>query len=124
MDSVLVVDDDPDTVELLAEALTARGFIALRAHDGAEAMNVLLHASQTPCALLLDLHMPGMGGWELLATIRSYSKLAKVPVVLLTAYDVPASARSSFNLILRKPVTTATILKAIDAVREVVPATH
>jgi CheY-like chemotaxis protein len=116
MRSVLVVDDDPDTVHLLAEALDASGYSTLRAHDGAEALRIVLTAEPTPYAVVLDLHMPGMGGWELLAVMRSYRRLVNVPAVLLTGHEVPAAARASFDVILRKPVTAATILKAIALV--------
>lgn len=80
---VLVVDDDADGRELLAEAFTSEGYTVLTAANGREALDLLTTAGQIePLIIILDMEMPIMSGWEFLHTIRRYHRLAAIPVVV------------------------------------------
>jgi DNA-binding NtrC family response regulator len=98
---VLVVDDDADTCEAVAEALTDAGYVARCVGDGVQALK-LLRNGPTPKVILLDLMMPRMSGWILFKEIRDLPALKDVPVILMTGhgpqwgYPVPR--------VLRKPV--------------------
>ncbi|MDP9271861.1 MAG: response regulator [Chloroflexota bacterium] len=67
---VLIVEDDADLREVYADALAAEGYGVELASDGNEALARLSAASELPCAVLLDLRMPGMDGWELARRLR------------------------------------------------------
>jgi len=82
--SILVVEDEPDLRELVRFNLELDGFEVGVAADGAEGLAAA--RSRRPDAILLDLMMPGIDGWEVLAQLKaSDPALATVPVLLLTA---------------------------------------
>jgi len=82
---VLVVDDDPSMVKLLAQMIrsASRRYRVLRAYAGEEALQ-MLH-EQRPDALVLDLSMPNMDGYDLLARLRMMPDVANTPVIVVTA---------------------------------------
>jgi CheY-like chemotaxis protein len=80
--TILVIDNDAAIADLMVEVLTDEGYVAYAALSGADALaSITRHA---PALLLLDLHMPGMSGVELIAQLRR-AGLATMPIVLLTA---------------------------------------
>ncbi len=82
---VLVVDDDPTVRELMARHLTREGFSVLTAADGIEGIEQArrLH----PAAITLDVAMPGIDGWTVLAALKGDPALADIPVVLVTIIE-------------------------------------
>ena len=84
MADVLIIDDDPDNCEVLANFLTRSGHSARWAPNGRRALTALLE--RVPDFIVLDLLMPGMDGIDLLDVIRSYLRWSFVPVAILTAY--------------------------------------
>src|SRR5579859_5049711 len=82
--SVLIVDDEPDNLEVVAEALEFFGASIKTAKDGLDALAVL--QDFTPNLILLDLSMPKMNGWETRARLKADSKIARIPVIALTAH--------------------------------------
>ena len=83
--TVLAVDDDPSALLYLEQVLVGEGYRVLTAPGGAEAQRIL--ASETPDLLLLDVQMPGMGGYELLKLLRGEERTAQIPVFFLTVQD-------------------------------------
>ena len=80
---VLIVDDDPRALDLLDTALQWAGYKTLTAQSGAAALNLL---SSTPVsAILLDLLMPEMDGFELLRQVKEQPNLKEIPIFVLTA---------------------------------------
>ena len=77
MYTILIIDDDPDINNMLAELLEKEGYRTLRAYSGTEAE--LLLSMQTPDLILLDLMLPGLSGEELLPLIKG------LPVLVLSA---------------------------------------
>ena len=87
---LLVVDDTPVNLKLLADLLTAKGYAVTTATSGAEA---LARVDAAPLDLvLLDVMMPGMSGYEVCRKIRENPATAMLPVVMVTALD-PAQER-------------------------------
>lgn len=80
MARILVVDDSPDLTTLLADVLEREGYDVAVAHNAREGLQ-RAHEFQ-PDLVLLDIIMPGMDGWDMLARLRDFSK---VPVIMLTA---------------------------------------
>ena len=82
---VLVVDDTPQNVKLLADILGAKGFVAITAASGEEALAKL--AAERPDLVLLDVMMPGLSGYDVCRRIRADPATALLPVVLVTSLD-------------------------------------
>ena len=85
--TVLIVDDEPDALHLLARMLTAseRDYRILQARDGQEALEIM--HSQQPDVILLDLIMPNVDGFHLLEILSQDAKLNHIPVVMISARD-------------------------------------
>lgn len=79
---VLLIDDVPDTVRMIAEALDAAGFTVLVATDGASALKRV--ARIRPDAVLLDACMPGMDGFETCRQLKLVAGMDTVPVIFMT----------------------------------------
>jgi two-component system response regulator len=112
---ILLVENDGDDVTLAREALaeTKRAFKLYTVEDGVEALEFLHRDGEyanavRPDLVLLDLHMPGMGGLEFLTRLKNDEKLKTIPVVILTASrdgsDVAASLNRGANAYLVKPM--------------------
>src|SRR5690606_589176 len=84
---VLVVDDEPDTVELIRFNLRQAGYEVITAADGAEAIQ-RARASR-PDAIILDLMLPEMDGLEVCKILRADANTASIPVLMLTARATP-----------------------------------
>jgi two-component system alkaline phosphatase synthesis response regulator PhoP len=80
---ILVVDDDPDIVRLVRGYLEKAGFRVLTAFDGASALHLL--RVEQPDLIILDLMLPDWDGWEITRRIRADSRLAALPIIMLTA---------------------------------------
>jgi len=81
---ILVVDDDPNAVDILRTYLEARGYKVATARDGKEALARLEEVR--PALVLLDVMMPGMDGWEVARAIKRHRELgSSTRVIMLTA---------------------------------------
>jgi len=108
---VLVVDDDPDLLDVTSFVIETEGMAVETARDGEEAL-ALLHAGRLPALVLLDLMMPVMNGWEFLAAIANDPSLEGLPVVVLTAGDhtqVPGALE-----VLSKPMDLTALLRVVE----------
>jgi CheY-like chemotaxis protein len=83
--TVLVVDDDPTVREVIARHLTREGFTVATANGGQEALR--LAREMHPAAVTLDIMMPDLDGWTVLAAIKGDPELADIPVVLVSIVD-------------------------------------
>ncbi len=112
---ILVVDDERDLRDTIAEVLSDEGYDVEEAGDGAEA---LTKARQVhPALVLLDLMMPGMNGWEFRTRQRGDPDLAAIPVIVVSALGkVPGVDAAAY---LQKPFELDDLL---NAVRPYVPA--
>src|SRR5271166_5974304 len=80
---ILVVDDEPEAVELVEFNLKQAGYAVVTAADGAEALKKA--RAQTPDLIVLDVMLPEMDGFEICKTLRLEAATARVPIVMLTA---------------------------------------
>src|SRR5947209_5916811 len=80
--TVLVVDDHPDTADVLSRLLERNGYDAVPVHNGFEALSYL--ARHKPSAIVLDVMMPGMDGGALLRAMRENAALHDIPVVVFS----------------------------------------
>ncbi|NDP42395.1 MAG: response regulator [Aromatoleum sp.] len=82
---VLVVDDTPHNVKLLADLLAVKGYVVATAVDGAQALASV--ASDKPDLILLDIMMPGLSGYDVCRRLRADAETALLPIVLVTSLD-------------------------------------
>jgi CheY-like chemotaxis protein len=80
---ILVVDDDPDSLEVVRTYLEAKGYRVATAANGQEALARLKEVH--PTVMLLDVMMPGMDGWEVARVVKNHPQFSDVRVVMLTA---------------------------------------
>lgn len=106
---VLVVDDDPDTRELLETLLGRAGYKPLLAASGEEAVSLL--EQHTPRLIVLDLTMPGMDGWSVAALVRKHERTARIPILVVTGLTQNVENAA------RRAGATAFCLKPIDSKR-------
>ena len=111
MSCVLVVDDDDSLREIVADAIADAGYAVEQAENGRDALDKMRSAQ--PCIVLLDLMMPVMDGWEVVAEMTSDPTLADVPVCVVTAQDRVAPPPTA--CFLKKPVSMADLLRAVEA---------
>jgi DNA-binding response OmpR family regulator len=111
---VLVVEDEPDLRRTLDRVLTVAGFTVLLAADGRTGLRAV-HAEK-PDALVLDIGLPGLDGWQVLARVRD---LSDVPVLLLTAHGAEAEKvrglRAGADDYLTKPYGNAELVARVQA---------
>lgn len=107
---ILVVDDEPDFLEMITVRLEASGYEVVAASNGKEAVKVL--KKEKPDAVLLDILMPDIDGLKVLRWIRSNNK--KLPVFMITAF----SNEERFRLA-NKLGASGFIVKTNDLKREV-----
>src|SRR5881394_840605 len=101
---VLIVEDDGDLPEMMAQLLTLEGYTAVAVANGREALDYLHDGHDRPDVILLDLMMPVMDGWEFRRAMKADPDLADLPVIVLSALD-PSSARGVDSVAyLKKPL--------------------
>ena len=94
MARVLVVDDEPDSVELLQEFLTGKGYEIVTASNGEEALRKV--KEERPHLVLLDVRMPDMNGLDVLRKVRQFDH--EVGVIMVTAVNEEDTGRQALKL--------------------------
>jgi len=80
---VLLVDDEPDQVEMYQLALELAGFDVIAAYDGAEAIAKV--RDRQPAVIVLDVRLPGMTGWDVCSALKADPATDQIPIIILTA---------------------------------------
>ena len=109
---VLIVEDDVELRDMMAQLLTLEGFVAAAVANGREALEYLGRGNR-PDIILLDLMMPVMDGWEFRRKQQSDPALAKVPVVVLSALDHRRAAEVDAVAFLKKPLDFDRLLELV-----------
>lgn len=112
---IAVVDDEESVRRALGRLMRAAGFVVESYPSGAAFLHGL--ESRVPACVVLDLHMPGVSGFEVQAQIARSGR--RVPCVVVTGHDSPAIRARVLNAgahaFLRKPVDEVTLLDAVNA---------
>lgn len=107
MATALIIDDNRQTADALAQMLEVLGFEAQLAYGPSSGIALLGHL--VPDLILLDINMPGIDGLEVLAYLRREPRLNAVPVIIVTSDDQPETRRRAFQVgaqgFILKPVT-------------------
>lgn len=114
MTAVMIVEDDDEIRELLAEMLADRGYLVSTARHGKDALE-LLRTKPQPNIVLLDLMMPVMDGWQMRAEMLADANLAAIPVIIVSgAADLQdGSELLKAARVLTKPVKWPVLLDSL-----------
>ena len=127
--TILLIDDDPTLLELLADHLRAAGYLPVTAPDGPTGLR--LAADSAPGLVVLDVMMPGMSGWEVCEQLRARRDVSPehqypIPVIMLTAKGEEIDKLRGFRLgvddYVTKPFSFAELTARVGAV--LVRASH
>ena len=113
---ILVVEDDVDSRRALINVLEDEGYTVAAVSSGSEALHYL-ETAPAPGVILLDLVMPGMDGWEFRHSQRQVVRLARIPVISISA----AGKLLDADVALRKPLDYDELLRAV---KRYVPGTQ
>jgi CheY-like chemotaxis protein len=111
-DTVLVVEDEEEARAFLVQILEFEGFRVLGFANGAEALDHLVR-SEEPCLIVMDIRMPVMDGPAFRSALLQDPRLAKVPVIVVTALDPSAAAGLGALRVMRKPVDVDVLVSLI-----------
>ncbi len=109
--TLLVVDDDSDVRDVLQEVLQDAGYVVVCVEHGEDALSYL-HIGPTPDAILLDLFMPVMSGWDFARHMRRFPHLATIPIVVITCSE-PYWGYPGPH-VLRKPLDLEKLLQTVQ----------
>jgi CheY-like chemotaxis protein len=113
MSTILLVDDEVDSLWLFKLVLEERGYHVIVAEDGNAA---LAKASRClPDLIVTDWNMPGTDGVELCQRLKCYPALAQIPVVMSSGQTPPAEKSALWNVFISKPVEFDTLESVIDS---------
>ena len=114
--NILVVDDDPNVVEILTESLRGRGYRTESAYSGTEAVEK--YDSFQPDLVVLDILLPGKNGFEVCDEIRARDKLRDVPIIIISANSIPDSMVRVFSAgaqdYIKKPFSIKEIMAKVE----------
>jgi DNA-binding response OmpR family regulator len=115
---ILVVDDNADSVAILKGFLEARGYIVVTAANGVEALENMQREGFD--LVLLDVMMPGMNGFDVLAEMPRHEATARLPVILLTAKTQDEDLMKGYELgadyYITKPFTSRQLFYGVDLI--------
>ena len=100
---ILVVDDNPETLNMFARGLEAEGLQVRTASSVFRALEALYDGTPRPAVIVTDLMMPRTTGWDFLKHLRAEPALQALPVIVITGAD-PGDSEQLANLVLLKPV--------------------
>jgi CheY-like chemotaxis protein len=116
MANILIIEDNPENMELMVYLLNAFGHTSIEATNGQSGLKMA--EDEAPDLILCDLQMPGMDGYEVIKRIKSDPKLVAVPVIAVTAYamvgDQDKILATGFNGYIPKPINPETFVKEIE----------
>jgi len=111
---VLLVDDEPDNIEVVSESLEFYGMTVKTAENGEIALDIL-EDEWLPNIIMLDLSMPVMDGWATLRRLKSDPKTQDIPVLALSAHaiigDSERAINAGFDGYMTKPISVPTLIQ-------------
>jgi CheY-like chemotaxis protein len=111
--TVLIVEDDPDTREMLGKFLELEGFHVETAANGQQALDKL-ETGVKACVIVLDLMMPVMDGWQFRRRQTEDPRIAKIPTIIVSAAGRDRMAQVSADAYLAKPIDMDELLTRVS----------
>lgn len=117
---ILVIDDHPETLNIIQRVLQQQGYNVLGARSGFRGLS--LAESENPDLVLVDGMMPEMDGWEVCRQLRATPKLSDIPIIMFTAVDEAEQKLAGFNAgaddYLTKPTEPAELVERVKMILE------
>jgi len=116
--NVMIVDDEPDVLDTIAQILVRNGYKIIKAKNGQECLDRL--KEEIPDVILLDIMMPGLTAKEILKAIEKDSRLSRVKIIFLTAIHMPEAEEGGLLAskqvvdFIEKPFTIRRMIDAIE----------
>src|SRR5579862_6055864 len=103
---ICVVDDEPEVGEVLREALGRAGHEVRAFVDASDALEAIEQSATPPGAVVVDLVMPHVSGYDVVARLRAEPRTASLPVIVLTGLDLTPEEREALGVlrVIEKPV--------------------
>lgn len=116
MNHILLIDDEPDLRECIAELLEGEGYKVTQAENGKAGLE-MLKSGELPKIIVLDYMMPVMDGKTFCETAAKDDRVSKIPIILLTAANVPEDISGTMNIAaqLEKPIHIDKFLAAVKS---------
>jgi len=111
--TIVVAEDDDELRDIIADLLEGAGYDVIPARNGKQVTDYLVSVEQPPAAILLDLLMPLVSGWELLRFMNGHPRFGAIPVVIMTGVsrDRPTGVAG----VLKKPFRVNDLLATVLA---------
>jgi len=109
---ILIVEDDLAIRSTLADFLSGEGYLVDEAPDGAEALACV--SARRPHLIVVDLHMPVMGGLPFLGRLRGAEATRDIPVVLMTASPLDSPPPGGVDAVLAKPFQLEDLVSVVE----------
>ena len=120
--SIMVVDDSPSVRHLTSNIIKHAGWKAILAKDGLEALEILQESDELPDAILSDVEMPRMDGYEFLLSLKRQENLRAIPVIMITSRANDKHRQKAFDLgvseYLTKPFDDAKLIEMIKTLTD------
>lgn len=114
--TIVIVEDEVDTAEMFGEMMRLTGYQVFKSYGGTRALALI--AEKMPDAVILDLMMPDLSGLEVMKLMQRDPRLAKIPVVIVSAKGLPSDIKDGLDagaaFYLTKPVAFRDLSKAIE----------
>ena len=115
---ILVIEDEPDTAEMIAEMMRISGYEVVRYDSSKTALDHL--KQDQPTAVIMDVMMPDLSGLEILRRIRSEAEYQTLPIIIVSALSLTTDIQEGFaagaTLYLTKPVSYVDLRQAVEQV--------
>jgi CheY-like chemotaxis protein len=114
--TVIIVEDEPETAEMIAEMVRLSGYEAIKSYGGTPAISMIIR--QKPDVVLLDLMMPDLSGMDVLSLMRRDPRTKNIPVIVLSAKSRPEDIQEGISAgavaYLTKPVAFKDLKAAVQ----------
>ena len=118
--TVVIIEDEPDTLDMFAEMMNLGGFHVHKSFGGSESIDLLIEVQ--PDVVVMDIMMPDLTGIDLLRIIRNDPRISHIPVLVVSAKALPLDIHRGMNAgasgYLTKPVTYQDLKKAVGDLAE------
>jgi CheY-like chemotaxis protein len=111
--TILLVDDNTELLELLSVALTGAGYEVQTARSVLRAVEMLHDGTPPPALIITDLMMPRTTGWDLLKHLRDDANLRRVPIIVVSGADV-GECEALADVVLAKPIDPLDLVGAVE----------
>ena len=116
--SAIIIDDEPETAEMIAEMIRLTGYKAILSHGGTPAITLI--AKEKPVFVILDMMMPELSGLDLLRHLRRDPRLEHIPVIVVSARsrpeDIQEGMQAGAMAYLTKPVAFKDLEAAVQKI--------